>query len=141
MTENENSEPITTAESKLRKPAKKAVAKKSLQKKILKVQSAGAISDVQNTIAKKIKRKTKKRASNKLPKRSRGYKLREFPLISFEECYNFTKSIYDLGSGQPVKRLTLFDKINKSPESSTSRILITNASKYGLINGNKQSEF
>lgn len=74
-------------------------------------------------------------------KRSRGRKNRAYPLISFEDCYAFAQSIYDFGSEQKVRRLALFDKLEKSPDSSTSRSLITNSSKYNLIKGSYASEF
>jgi hypothetical protein len=74
-------------------------------------------------------------------KRGRGRKERPYPLVQFEECLNFAKSIYDLGSSQKIRRLTLFDKLEKSPESSASRSLIINSNKYGLIKGSISSEF
>ena len=45
-----------------------------------------------------------------------------------------------VGSGQPVRRLTLFNDIGKAPESGASRMLITNANRYGLISGGYQAE-
>lgn len=74
-------------------------------------------------------------------KRGRGRKERPYPLIQFQECFNFAKSIYDLGSGQKIRRLTLFDKLEKSPESQQSRALIINSNKYSLIKGSINSEF
>jgi hypothetical protein len=96
------------------------------------------------------KRPTKKKAAKKRNagggppsevKRGRGRKDRPYPLIQFEDCFNFAKSIYDLGSGQKIRRLTLFDKLGKSPESQQSRSLIINSNKYGLIKGSINSEF
>jgi hypothetical protein len=65
---------------------------------------------------------------------------RPFPASSFEEALAFTRQVFEFGSGQPVRRLSLFDHIGKAPESGPSRQLITNASKYGLIKGNYSSE-
>lgn len=65
---------------------------------------------------------------------------RPFPASSFEEALDFAQAILKFGSGQPVRRLSLFDSLGKSPESGPSRQLIANASKYGLIEGNKQAE-
>ena len=45
-----------------------------------------------------------------------------------------------MGAGQPVRRLTLFDHLGKAPESGASRQLITNANKYGLIEGSYSSD-
>lgn len=61
--------------------------------------------------------------------------LRPFPACSFEEALGFAKSILEYGSGKPVRRLSLFDHLQKSPESGPSRQLITNAGRYGLIKG------
>ncbi|RTL73887.1 MAG: hypothetical protein EKK36_12670 [Bradyrhizobiaceae bacterium] len=65
---------------------------------------------------------------------------RNFPASSFEEALEFAKAIFKIGSGSPVRRLTLFNEIGKSPESSASRLMITNASKYGLTSGGYQAE-
>lgn len=65
---------------------------------------------------------------------------RSFPASSFEEALEFAKAIFSFGSGQPVRRLTLFDHLGKSPESSASRQLITNAGKYGLIKGSYKAD-
>lgn len=66
---------------------------------------------------------------------------RPFPACSFEEAAEFAKAVFDFGSGQPTRRITLFDHLQKSPESGPSRQLITNAGKYGLIEGSYKAEF
>jgi hypothetical protein len=65
---------------------------------------------------------------------------RSFPASTFEEPLEFAAAIFRIGSGQPVKRLTLFDQLGKSPESGGSRQLITNAGRYGLTKGGMQAE-
>ena len=65
---------------------------------------------------------------------------RSFPASTFEEPLDFAKAIFRIGSGQPVKRLTLFDQLQKSPESGPSRQLVTNAGKYGLPKGGVGAE-
>ncbi|MCH4092611.1 hypothetical protein [Acetobacter sp.] len=72
------------------------------------------------------------------PKRARS--ARPFPAGPFDEALTFAKEIYNLGSGTPVRRLTLFDHLQRTPDSSTSRMLVTNASKYGLVKGSYASE-
>lgn len=87
--------------------------------------------------------KPKKGKAKKQPtelKRGRGKKDRPYPLIQFEDCYDFAKAIYEIGSGQKLRRLTLFDKLDKSPEGKQSRSLIVNSNKYGLIKGSPNSE-
>lgn len=66
--------------------------------------------------------------------------VRTFPASSFEEALNFAKSILEFGSGQPVRRVLIFDHIGKSPESGPSRQLVTNANKYNLIKGSFAAE-
>lgn len=66
--------------------------------------------------------------------------MRNFPASPFEEPLAFATQIFEFGSGEAVRRLTLFDHINKAPESGASRQLITNAGKYGLIKGGYQSD-
>lgn len=65
---------------------------------------------------------------------------RPFPACAFEDAVEFAKQILSFGSGQPVRRLSLFDHLGKSPESGPSRQLITNAGKYGLIEGSYAAE-
>src|ERR1700722_8538137 len=102
---------------------------------------AEAESDLQpqSAPAKKTrkKRKTKKRqaAKSAAAKSKRKRISRNFPASSFEEALEFAKAISRIGSGNPVRRLTLFNEIGKSPESSASRLMITNANRYGLTTG------
>lgn len=72
--------------------------------------------------------------------RRRGRGNRPFPAVPFEEAFSFAKEIYDFGSGQQVRRLSLFHHLQRTPDSGPSRQLITNANKYGLIRGNYASE-
>lgn len=87
------------------------------------------------------KPRTKKGAARKVP-RKEGQKriVRNFPAGSFEEAVEFAKSIFRVGSGNPIRRLTLFNELGKSPESSASRQIITNSGKYGLITGSYKAD-
>lgn len=66
---------------------------------------------------------------------------RQFPASSFEEPLAFAREMLLFGSGQPVRRLTFFNHIGKSPDSGPSRQLITNSNKYGLTEGSYKTEF
>jgi hypothetical protein len=66
--------------------------------------------------------------------------VRSFPAAPFEESIEFVKSMFEFGSGEAVRRLSLFDHIGKSPDSGASRMMVTNANKYGLIKGNYAGE-
>lgn len=65
---------------------------------------------------------------------------RSFPASSFQEPLDFAKAVFRIGAGRPVKRLTLFDELGKSPESGGSRQLIINSGKYGLTKGGVQAD-
>ena len=65
---------------------------------------------------------------------------RAFPASSFEEPLEFAAAVFRIGSGQAVKRLTLFDQLGKSPESGGSRQLIINSGRYGLTRGGAQAD-
>ncbi|MCE7798237.1 hypothetical protein LWE61_16995 [Sphingobium sufflavum] len=65
---------------------------------------------------------------------------RSFPASTFEEPLEFAAAVLRIGSGQPVKRLTLFDQLGKSPESGNSRQLIVNSGKYSLTKGGVQAD-
>jgi hypothetical protein len=91
---------------------------------------AGATSDTIAAANEKVEREVARR------KRT----VRSFPAAPFEETIDFVKSMFEFGSGEAVRRLSLFDHIGKSPDSGPSRMLVTNANKYGLIKGNYASE-
>jgi hypothetical protein len=80
-----------------------------------------------------------KKAETELPVR-RKRTSRPFPASAFEEALAFAKELFSVGSGQPVRRLTLFDHIQKAPDSGASRMLITNSNKYGLTKGSYVAE-
>lgn len=67
-------------------------------------------------------------------------KIAPFPPTPFEEAVTLGNAIQEHGAGQPIRRLTLFKALDRSPGSSTSRDLITNSARYGITNGNYHSE-
>jgi len=66
---------------------------------------------------------------------------RTFPASSFVEALPLAEAIHKFAAGQKVRRITLFDQMNRSPESGTSRQLITNSSQYGLTTGSYTAEY
>jgi hypothetical protein len=66
---------------------------------------------------------------------------RPFPASSFEDALLLADSIQKFGGGQPIRRLTLFHELGRSPDSSASRDMIYASSKYGLTKGTHQSEW
>jgi len=78
-------------------------------------------------------------STDRKPKKQRSQ--RPFPAASFEEALGLAKAMHKLAAGQPIRRLTLFDELGKSPESGASRQWIVNANKYGLIKGSYAAEW
>jgi hypothetical protein len=74
-------------------------------------------------------------------KRKRKRITRSFPASTFDEALEIPVAIQKYAAGQKVRRVTLFDHLKKSPDSGSSRQLITNASKYWLIKGSYHSEY
>jgi hypothetical protein len=84
-------------------------------------------------------KKTSTTKAGAMQKRTRRTAL--FPAASFEEALTLANAIQKHASGQKVRRLTLFDQMGKSPDSSSSRMLIVNSNKYGLTKGSYNAEF
>ena len=66
---------------------------------------------------------------------------RMFPALTFEEALEIPEGIQKYASGQKVRRLTLFEKLNKEPDKLESRQLVTASGQYGLTRGGYQAEF
>jgi hypothetical protein len=62
-------------------------------------------------------------------------KERKFPSRTFQEALAIAEAIQKYAGGQKVRRLTLFEKLDESPDSSESRSLITSSNQYGLTKG------
>jgi hypothetical protein len=65
---------------------------------------------------------------------------RPYPTVTFEDALELALAIQEHAAGQRVKRLTLFDKMGKSPSSGPSRELITNSGRYGLTEGSYNAD-
>jgi len=66
---------------------------------------------------------------------------RKFPALIFEEALEIAEGIQKYAAGQRVRRLTLFEKLNKEPDSYEARRLVTASGQYGLTKGGYQAEF
>lgn len=89
--------------------------------------------------AKRKKTTKKKTARKKGTRRTRT--VRSFPATTFNDALVLPSAIHKYAAGQKVRRLTLFDKLGKSPDSGPSRQLVTNSSKYGLTKGSYTAEY
>lgn len=80
-------------------------------------------------------------------KKNKGEKIRKqkihksIPSLTFEDAIELAEAIQKYAAGQKIRRVTLFDQLKKSPESSQSRTLVTSSSKYGLTKGSYQAEY
>lgn len=72
-------------------------------------------------------------------KRTRTF--RPYPAGPFEEALKLADAIHEFAAGERVRRLTLLQKMNISPTSSATQMLITNSSKYGITSGSFVAEW
>ena len=63
-----------------------------------------------------------------------------YPKISLKKTLELIDTIYKIGQGEPVRRLAVFDDLKKSPDSGSSRMLVTTSSSYGLTEGSYIAE-
>jgi hypothetical protein len=63
-----------------------------------------------------------------------------FPRLALIKVLALAKQIYELGEGDPVPRLVVFDRLGKSPDSGPSRMLVSTSNAYGLTTGGYQAE-
>jgi hypothetical protein len=65
-----------------------------------------------------------------------------FPRLSIKKSLELAETIYQLGEGEAVRRLTVFKKLNRSPDSGASRTLITaSGGGYGFTTGGYNAEY
>jgi hypothetical protein len=84
---------------------------------------------------------TDEEANGDSPNRTRRRRTqRDFPAAPFQEALELALVIQKHASGQKIRRLTLFELMGRSAESSTSRKLVTNSNKYGLTTGGYTAE-
>jgi len=73
-------------------------------------------------------------------RRGRGA-AKPFPLSPFEDVLALARTIQEHGVGGALRRITVFDRLKRSPESGLSRQLVTDSSKYGVTVGGCQAEY
>lgn len=61
--------------------------------------------------------------------------------MTFEDALSLGIGIQEHGAGQRIRRLTLFDKMGKSPSSTTSRTVVTDSARYGITEGSYAAEY
>lgn len=75
--------------------------------------------------------------SSKGRKRSRT--TRTYPASSFNDALEIGTAIYE-HAGNRIRRLTLLEKLGRSPNSGSTRQMITNSSKYGITTGSYNAD-
>jgi hypothetical protein len=94
-------------------------------------------SEASNKRAPKRLTRKKKKSPKRLVGRAAS---KAFPTFSFQESLEIAEAIHAHAAGGKIRRLTLFDAIKKSPDSGSSRMLVTNSARYGLTTGSYQAE-
>ena len=69
-------------------------------------------------------------------RREKGY-----PSDSLEQVLTLGVGIVKYAGGDKIRRLTLMQKLERSPNSSAVRVLITNSGKYGVTTGSYKAEW
>ncbi len=75
------------------------------------------------------------------PKKKGGAAARPYPVASFREATAIAEGMFRIRSGDKVRRLTLLEQMQRNPNSSATRMLITNSSKYGITTGSYAAEY
>lgn len=75
------------------------------------------------------------------PRKRRKRVTRSFPASSFVEALPLAAAIQKHAAGAKVRRLTLFEQMGRSADSSAARQLIINSFQYGLTTGSYNAEF
>jgi hypothetical protein len=78
-------------------------------------------------------------ASAQAKRRGRGA-AKTFPLSPFEDVLKLPKTIREHGLDGTLRRITVFDRLKRSPESGLSRQLVTDSGKYSLTSGGYKAE-
>jgi len=66
---------------------------------------------------------------------------RPFPGTSFLEALPLAEAIQTHGAGQKTRRLSLFEALDRSPDSGPTRKLITSSAQYGITTGSYSAEW
>lgn len=83
--------------------------------------------------------KTKRRSVVAEPIRTR--QARPYPASSFTDALVLGDAIMQHAAGDKVRRLTLLQQMDKSPNSGPTKMMITNSGKYGITKGSYAAEY
>ena len=78
-------------------------------------------------------------AGDENQRRGRG-PAKAFPILPLEEALQLSNWIAEHGLSDQIRRTTLFEKVERSPDSGQSRALITASGRYGLTDGSYKAQ-
>ena len=81
------------------------------------------------------------KAADKPAKSARSRKARPYPASSFTDALPLGEAIMKHAAGEKVRRLTLMQQMDKSPNSGATKMMITNSGKYGITSGSYAAEY
>jgi hypothetical protein len=90
---------------------------------------------------KQAAKKASKKGVLKQAEAGRTRQLRPYPASSFKDALPLGEAILRYASGEKVRRLTLLQQMDKSPNSSGTKMMITNSGKYGITKGSYAAEY
>lgn len=97
------------------------------------------------SVAQTPKKKTpkhKKGGADAKAAKTRRRKARPYPIVTFSEATKLGKAFHKYAPGEnKVRRLTLLEKLDMSPESSATKMAITNSGKYGITKGGYSADW
>jgi hypothetical protein len=103
--------------------------------------AAEALADADEDATEEAATQDESESGTRRKRRRRQLGQRPFPPTPFEEALELPSAIQRLASGQRVRRLRLFELLERSPDSSTSRALITSSARYNLTTGSYGAEW
>ncbi|GEM_PF-6895329 len=89
----------------------------------------------------KSKARTNKADPQGKKRQKRSAIQRPYPVVPYREATVIGDAIFKFAAGGKVRRLTLLEKLERNPNSSATRMLITNSGKYGITVGSYAAEF
>lgn len=85
-------------------------------------------------------KKATKKVATKEADAGRTRQSRPYPASSFKDALPLGEAILKYAAGEKVRRLTLLQQMDKSPNSSGTKMMITNSGKYGITKGSYAAE-
>ena len=67
--------------------------------------------------------------------------LQNHSVVKFEDVLVLAKTIVKEAVGDDLRRLTLFDRLSRSPDSGPSKQLVSASARYGLTSGSSGADF